>query len=216
MKDLVVKILTVLFVISLVLAIPVAIIKGHVEGMTLNATYMNKTDHGIKMKFTKDVSKAIDSHVVFLYVDGKEYRGNYRFEMGRKFEKYVSVSFNEYPEINENGYSSSLNMRLRYSKKKITVVSSYGDGVDDERSPFALNQIFIKKTWWNTWGKKFIITLIILFVIWRFKDVFKMLKDKDTRQKIAIDLIENLKKGVNNFVEAFKVFYNSKNGTNKS
>ena len=140
MDKLVVKIFTVLFTVSCIIAIPIAIIKGYVESLTLNATFMNKTDHGIKMKFTKDVSKAIDSHVVFLYVDGKEYRGNYRFEMGRKFEKYVSVFFNEYPEPNEDGYSNSLNMRLKYNKKKITVVSSYGDGVDDEGSSFALTQ----------------------------------------------------------------------------
>lgn len=192
MEKLAVKIFTVLFVISFIIAIPIAIVKGHVENTTLNATYMNKTDHGTKMKFTKDISEVINSHVVFLYVDGREYRGYYRFEMGKKFEKYVSVYFNGYPDSNEEGYSYSLNMRLKYSKKKITVVSSYGEGVDDEGSPLALNQIFIKRTWWNTWGLKLCIVLIVAFIVWLLR-IPEFIMNKKYREESINEFRESKK-----------------------
>lgn len=215
-------IISIMLIISFIIAIPVSIIKGHVEDMTLNETYMNKTDHGTKLKFTKDISKVIDSHVVYLYVDGKEYCGSYKFEMGKKFEKYIEVSFHEYANSDEGDYSTtfSVNMRLQYSKKKLTVVRSYGNDVDDD-GPFALNRIFIKRTWWHAWGKKLIIILVVLFVIWRFKDVPQMLKDKGTTQ-VKNDIKENLKKGMNDLAESLKNSFddendaNNKNNTNES
>ena len=58
MKKLVVNIFTVLFIVSFIIAIPVSIIKNHIQksidNMTLDMTYMSKTDHNVKIKFTEN------------------------------------------------------------------------------------------------------------------------------------------------------------------
>ena len=50
-----------------------------------------------------------------------------------------------------------------------------------------------------------------LFAIWRFKDVPKMLKDKEVKD----DIKDNLKKRVNNFVDDLKKSFNNENHTDK-
>ena len=158
---------------------------------------MNKKDHSTELKFTKDISEVIDSHVVFLYIDGKESRGSYSFKMGKKFEQYIEVNFKGYPENNENDFSDSLYMRLKYRKKKLTVVSSsYENDLDTPESSLALNQIFIKRTWWHIWGKKAIILLVLIFGMWLLKDVPKALKDKGIKVDLKEIIKENLHKSM--------------------
>ncbi len=182
MEDLVTKIFKFLFIVSFIIAIPVSIIKGHIEDMTLDTTYMNKTDYDIRLKFTKDIAKNKDFHVAFLYADGGEYRGYYKFEMGKKLEKYITVYFNEYPKGEESDYSTTLHMTLKYSKRKLTVVESYGGDTDNEGSPFAPNQIFTKRTWWHIWGKKLCIILIVALVIWLLR-IPEIIMNKNTAKK---------------------------------
>ncbi len=192
MKDLVVKIFTLLFIVSFIIAIPVSIIKGHIEDMTLDATYMNKADHDIKLKFTKDIAKSEDFHLAFLYVDGDEYRGRYKFEMGKKLGKYITMYFNEYPKSEESDYSTTLHMTLKYNKRKLTVVESYGVDTDNEGSPFAPNQIFAKRTWWHIWGKKLCIILIAAFIIWLLR-IPEFIVNKKYREKSINDFKESKK-----------------------
>lgn len=221
MEKLVVKILTVLFIISFIIAIPVSIIKGRVDNMTLDATYSSKTDHTVKIRFTEKEGDTPEGyahlydghHIAYLYVDGKEYYGIYKFDLAKKFDKVIRMNFYGYPD-NDIAEGSTY-VLFKFSKKKLNVIETrdqwvYGEGI------FADNQIFVKKTWWNTWGKKLIIILAILFAIWLFKDVPQKLKDKEMMQEIKNDLKENVKKGMNDIIEDLKDPYNTKNDTNKS
>ncbi len=82
MEELVVNILTFLFIVSFIIAIPVAIIKGHIQkfidNMTLDATYICENDPDIKLKFTETFGNTPegyldtdDSRIAYLYVDDR-------------------------------------------------------------------------------------------------------------------------------------------------
>lgn len=219
MKKLVVNIFTVLFIVSFIIAIPVSIIKNHIQksidNMTLDMTYMSKTDHNVKIKFTENkgdtpegYANTYDRYIAYFYVDGKEYYGIYKFDLIDKMNKIIRMNFYESDFQEARG----VYVEFDINKKELSVRESlyYKNGFSDE-GVFEENQIFIKKTWWTTWGKKFIVVLVTLFAIWRFKDVPKMLKDKEVKD----DIKDNLKKRVNNFVDDLKKSFNNENHTDK-
>lgn len=198
MDKLVVKILTVLFIISFIIAIPVGIVKNHVEkalkNMTLDETYICQSDHDIKLKFTEDFGNTPegfldtdDSRIVYLYVGDKKYYGLYKFDLVDKVNKVVIVTFYEGNFETARG----IDFRFDYNKKKLIIllVNHFKNGFSDE-DVFKNGQIFVKRTWWNTWGNKFFIIGLFLFGIWFFKDVPKMLKHKETIQEIKDRLRE--------------------------
>lgn len=190
MKDLVIKILTVLLVVSFIIAIPISIIKGHVqksiEKMTLDATYICENESDIKLKFTETFGNTPegyvntdDSRIVYLYVDGREYYGLYRFGLADKFNKVINTTF--YDSDLEPG--KGICLHFDYSKKKLTITSITHliNGFSNDGA-FEENQVFVKKTWWNTWGSKLCIILIIAFAVWKLRP-FEIIMNKKYREK---------------------------------
>lgn len=204
MKDFVIKILTVLFIVSFIIAIPVSIVKSHIEesvkNMTLDATYVCKDDHDIKIKFTENFGNTPegyldiaaydhDARIVYLYVDGEEYYGLYHFGLADKLNKVINTTF--YDGNFEQG--KGIGFKFDYSKKKLTIlsISHFKNGFVAEDA-FEKDQIFIKKTWWNTWGLKLCIILIIAFVAWMLR-LPEFIMNKKYREKVINEFKESKK-----------------------
>lgn len=200
MKNLIVKILAVLFAVSFIIAIPISIIKGYVQKsidkMSLDATYICENDPDIKLKFTETFGNTPDgymdtddSRIVYLYVDDREYYGLYRFSLADKFNKVINTTF--YDSNLEPG--KGIFLEFDYSKKKLNILSvlHFKYGFSDEGA-FEKNQVFVKKTWWNIWGLKLCILLIVAFAVWMLR-LPEFIMKKKYREKTINEIRESKK-----------------------
>ena len=123
------------------------------------------------------------------------------------FKKELWLSINDH-EMYHEGFEDNLGSWLHgnfYVKRNKIVIQDTRDPLT-RRSIFNDNNTFIKKTWWNTWGKKAAIIIGVLFVIWLLKDLPKMLKDKEMRQMFKDDFKESANEYVNDVAEEVKDF----------
>ena len=208
MKDLL-KILAVVFVVFFV----IRFCRANFSDMKANETYISTADKHIKIELTEEEKHNIDdlgnisssNHIAYLYVNDDVYEGTYNMFVSNTFKKELWVAFDdqglchETLEVNPGAW-----LREEFYVKRNKIV------VKDIKDYFTINSIFkenntfIRKTWWNTWGKNVVIILGLLFGIWLFKDVPKMLKDKEMMKELKNDFKENLKESMNDIAEDLK------------
>lgn len=219
MKDWI-KIIAVIFVVMII----INFCRANFTHMSAGETYISKADKHIKIELTEEDETYSDDYgnvlktglyIAYLYVNDEVYEGTYHMFVSDKLKKELWVDFNDYgiyhQTVEDNPYSP-LSGYFYVKRDKLVTKDTFlhRDNI------FKENDTFIRKTWWNTWGKKVVIILAVLFAIWLFKDVPKMLKDKEMREFLKDDLKETFKEGVNDIAEDLKDTYNNRNNTNGS
>lgn len=142
-----------------------------------NATYVSTYDSDVEIELTKDdeiIDEMLTHHIAYLHADGKTYKGYYYIITQSIWKKYLDITF-EY-EVSDDHPDGLLNEYFKIKGKKLEIQSVYGM---NQVELFANNRYFVKKTWWNTWGKKAVIILVILGGIWVFKEAFNGSKMKN-------------------------------------
>lgn len=174
--------------------------------MQENETYVSSTNSNVKIELTKEDEEILNdygelmvtNHIAYLYVDGETYKGDYKLFVSNAFKKELWVNFYGYNE-NDNNPGGALHEYFQIKRNKLVLKDDcLHEGI------FLENHTFVKKTWWNTWGKKIVIVLAILFVIWLLKELPKLLKDKEFVQDFVDDLKEDHKETVNYIIEDIK------------
>lgn len=196
------KILAVIFVAFLI----IRFCKANFSDMTESEMYISTTDDHVKIELTEENTDS-DSpqHIAYLYVNDEVYEGIYTMFVSNTFKKELWLSINDH-EMYHEGFEDNPGSWLHgnfYVKRNKIVIQDTRDPLT-RRSIFNDNNTFIKKTWWNTWGKKAAIIIGVLFVIWLLKDLPKMLKDKEMRQMFKDDFKESAKEYVNDVAEEVK------------
>lgn len=185
------------------------------NGTSRDETYIGTANKNVKIMLTEETAishvtidhnenKSYDMEVpgafmAYLYIDDEVHEGTYHIER-KNFKKHVYVTFYGFPNNGIEGLDF-ITDTLILKGNKLTFLDK---DAQDIQKCFLNNRTFKKLTWWNTWGQKIIIILAIVFVIWLFKDVPKMIKDKEMMQDFKDDLKENFKEGVNDIIDEFK------------
>ena len=206
MKDLL-KILAVIFIAFFV----IRFCRANFSNMKANETYISTADKHIKIELTEEKATYSDDYgniwetgeyIAYLYVNDEVYDGTYTMFVSNTFKKELWVIFNDQGLYHEDNPGSSLSEDFYVKGNKIVVQDK--NGYYTNKSIFKENNTFTRKTWWNTWGKKIVIILAILFVLWLFKDVPKELKNKEFREEMKDDLKEYFKEGMEDIHDALK------------
>lgn len=185
MKDLI-KVVLVIVAISLI----INICRAKFSDMQEKETYVSSSNSKVKIELTEEDEEVLSdsgmllvtNHIAYLHVNGEEYKGRYKLYVTNTYKKELLVDF---PDAGAYDF-----FQVKGNKLILKDGYIYSD-------IFRENQTFIKKTWWNTWGKKAVIVLAVLFVIWLFKDTPKLLKDKEFMDEMKKSVKENTKDFVN-------------------
>lgn len=169
MKD-IIKVVAVILGITFV----IHFCRANFSDMAASETYISTADKHIKIKITEEEKQDIDEfgnlidskYKAYLYVNGDEYEGTYKMFVSNTFQKELWVTFDDQGLYHEDHPGSSLTEDFYVKRNKIVVKDK--NGFYTNKSIFKENNTFIRKTWWNTWGKKVVIILAILFVLWLF------------------------------------------------
>lgn len=197
MKDLL-KILAVIFIAFFV----IRFCRANFSHMKASETYISTADKHIKIELTEEKDYETGAYIAYFYVNDEVYEGTYKMFVSNTFKKELWVIFSDQGLYHEDNPGSSLSEDFYVKGNKIVVQDK--NGYYTNKSIFKENNTFIRKTWWNTWGKKVVIILAILFVLWLFKDVPKQFKDKEFREEMKDDLKESLKEGMEDISDALK------------
>lgn len=196
MKDLI-KVVLVIAACGLI----INICRAKFSDMQEKETYVSSTNSKVKIELTEEDEELVSdsgmllatNHIAYLYVNGEVYKGSYKLFVNKKFKKELWLNF---PVIGVYDYFQVKGNKLILKNDHYI----YSD-------IFRENRTFIKKTWWNTWGKKVVIVFAVLFVIWLFKDTPKLLKDKEFMREMkegmkenTSDFINDLKNDINDII----------------
>lgn len=196
------KILAVIFVVSLV----ARFCRANFSVMTEHEMYISTADDNIRIELTEEKTDSNSPRpIVYLYVDDEVYEGTYEMFVSNKLKKELWLTVDDYGmchEALEVNPGSPLTENFYVKRNKLVVQDP--KWYLTRKSIFKDNNTFIRKTWWNTWGKTAAIIVGVLFVIWLFKDVPKMLKDKGMRQMFKELVNESVKEYVDDVAEDFK------------
>lgn len=188
MKDLI-KAVFIIFLVAFV----IKFCRANFSDMAASETYISTADSHIKIKLTEE-KQDVGRYKAYLYVNDEVYEGTYKMFVSNTFKKELWLSFDDYGLYHED-YPGSLLYEDFYVKRNKIVVQDKS-GYYTQKCIFKENNTFYKKTWWNTWGKKVVIILAMLFLFWLFKDVPKQLKDKEFREEMKDDIKEYFKEGI--------------------
>lgn len=218
----------------------------------MDATFFSKNNHDIQLEFTEDTEKLIgkydndssDIHeeyeydsepIMYLHIGDNSYKGNYTIK-AKGFKKIITISLYDTEfEFHEPVNQSDTYVIITLQKEGNNLKFLKGFGAP-YISIFNDNNKFHKKTWWNTWGLKLCIILIVAFILWLLRipefitnkkyreksiNVFKESKkeyDKE-KEKMRKDYEEEvseytdlMKEGINDFKDEMK---NVKEGVNE-
>ena len=189
MKDLIKVVL-----IILCLAFVIRFCRANFSDMQENETYISTANSNVKIQLTKedDVSysdagiPSSPRHIAYLYIDGAKYKGHYNLYVSNQLKKDLSIDFYGYNESVDN--PRGLLFGHFYVKRNKIVVKdvTYSDSI------FKENNTFTRKTWWNTWGKKGIIILAILLIIWLLR-IPEFIMNKKYREESINEFRESKK-----------------------
>lgn len=163
-----IKVVLVIVTIGLI----INICRAKFSDMQEKETYVSSTNSKVKIELTEEDEEFLSDsgmllatyHIAYLHVNNEVYKGRYKLYVSNTYKKELLVDF---PVINAYDHFQVKGNKLILNNDHYI----YSD-------IFRENRTFIKKTWQNTWGKKAVIVLVVLFVIWLFKDTPKLLKDK--------------------------------------
>lgn len=211
MKD-IIKVVLIIFLVTFV----VHFCRANFSDMQENETYISTADSKIKIELTKEDEDILDDygnvmvtqHIAYLHIDGEKYQGTYKLFVSNKFKKELSVDFYGYNVSTDN--PSGLLLGHFYVKRNKLVVKDIKDYYTS-KGIFKENNTFIRKTWWNTWGKKVIIILIILFVIWLLR-IPEFLMNKKYREETINDFKESKREYDKEKEEMLKDYYEEVSG----
>ncbi len=198
MKD-IIKILAVILGIAFV----INFCRANFSHMKASETYISTEDKNIKIELTeeKEICTYDDGYtmetgryVAYLYVNDEVYEGAYKMFVSNTLKKELWLSFDDHGMYHDDHPGSLLYEDFYVKRNKIVVQDK--NGYYTQKCIFKENNTFYKKTWWNTWGKKIVIILAILFVLWLLKDIPKQFKDKEFREEMKDDLKEHFKEGI--------------------
>jgi hypothetical protein len=142
-----------------------------------NATYVSTYDSDVEIELTKDdeiIDEALTHHIAYLHADGKTYKGYYYIITQSIWDRQLALTF-EY-EVSDDYPDGIIDEYFKIKGKKLEIQNV---SVMKQVNLFANNRYFVKKTWWNTWGRKTIIILIILGGICVLKDALSGSKIKN-------------------------------------
>lgn len=218
----------ILGVVVLIIAGIIINIYNSPNGTSRDETYIGTSNKNVKIVLTEETANkhvTIDNDennsydvemsgvfMAYLYIDDEVHEGTYHIEM-KNFKKYFYVIFYGFhDEIGDVSWDF-ITDTLVLEGNKLTFLNKDAQNI---QKYFLNNRMFKKLTWWNIWGKKVIIILAILFAVWLFKDVPKMLKDREMMKFFKDDFKETFNEGMNDIIEDLKDPYNNKNNTNGS
>lgn len=200
MKDLI-KVLAIIFAVVFV----IRFCRANFSDMTANATYVSTNDKHIMIELTEEKQQIIHDNsaiegaeptveeggnIAYLHVNDEIYEGTYTMFVNNKFKKILMVSFVDQGLYHRNNPGSWLYENF-YVKRNKLVVQDKNDYYTN-RSIFKENNTFKKKTWWNTWGLKLCIILIVAFIIWLLR-IPEFIMNKKYREKSINEFKESKK-----------------------
>lgn len=164
----------------------VNICRANFYDMQEHETYVSSTDSEVKIELTKKDEELTDvygnviftNHVAYLHVDEETYEGTYKLFVSNKFQKELWVDFYGYNKSDSNP-NGALHEYFKVKRNKLTVMDGY---LHDDI--FIENKTFTRRTWWSTWGKKVFGILVIIFILWLFKDVPELLRTGELKKMI--------------------------------
>lgn len=200
MKDLI-KVLAVIFAVVFV----IRFCRANFSDMTAKETYVSTNDKHIMIELTEEKKTTIHDNsaiegaeptveevgtIAYLHVNGEVYEGTYSMFISNKLHKELWVDFEDQGLCHTNNPGSKLSEFFYVKGNRIVVKDK--KGFYTNQSIFKENNTFKKKTWWNTWGLKLCIILIIAFIIWLLR-VPELITNKKFRETCMNDFKESKK-----------------------
>lgn len=174
----------------------------------MDATFFSKNDRDIQLEFTEDTEKLIgrydndysevheeyeyDSNpIMYLHIGNNSYKGNYTIK-AKGFKKIVTINlydteFEFHEPVNE--YDTYVIITLQKEGNNLKFLEGFGA---PSKSIFNENNKFHKKTWWNTWGLKLCIILIVAFIVWLLR-IPEFIMNKKYREESINEFKESKK-----------------------
>lgn len=170
----------------------------------VNETYISKNDSNVRIELTDKTVEVTDYNekydveilaytytVAYLHVGKKTYEGSYSMP-AKGFRKELWVSFEDNGECHRIPEGSSWDKLDEYFYVKGNRLIWKEEASSTRESIFEDNDIFYRKTWWNTWWKKVLILLFVIFLIWLFR-IPELIKSKKCREE-TINSFKDLRK----------------------